>query len=233
MNAVAGQSEPPVEIETGPAPGVSIIWLHGLGADGHDFESLVPELRLPAQPAVRFVFPHAPFRPVTLNAGYVMRAWYDISIGEQGFAQDGRHIAESVSAVTGFIERETARGIPTARIVLGGFSQGGVIALTTGLRHPQPLAGIAALSAPIIGAEGLAEQVHPVNATTPIFLAHGRQDPLVPFALGQRVRQALLARGLPVEWHEYPMPHSVCLEEVRDMSAWLSRVLAVPQPTTR
>ena len=224
--------EPPVEIETGPVPAASIVWMHGLGADGHDFEGLVPELRLPAHFAVRFVFPHAPFRPVTLNAGYVMRAWYDISMGEQGLVQNTDHIGESEKTVTELIRRENARGIPASRIVLGGFSQGGVIALTAGLCHPEPLAGILALSAPLAGAAGLAERVHPANATTPIFLAHGRQDPLVPFALGQRVHRTLLARGLPVEWHEYPMPHSVCLEELRDMSAWLSRVLAVPQPAS-
>lgn len=233
MNAAAGRTEPPVEIETGPAPVASIIWLHGLGADGHDFEGLVPELRLPAHLAVRFVFPHAPFRPVTLNAGTVMRAWYDISMGEHGLAQNARHIEDSAETVAELIQHENARGIPTSRIVLGGFSQGGVIALTAGLRYPQPLAGILALSAPLVGAEGLADQVHPANATTPIFLAHGRQDPLVPISLGQRVYQTLRARDLPVEWHEYPMPHSVCLEEVRDMSAWLSRILAAPQPATR
>lgn len=230
MSATAGRPEPPVEIETGSAPSASIIWMHGLGADGHDFEGLVPELRLPADLAVRFVFPHAPFRPVTLNAGYVMRAWYDIGMGEQGLAQDTSHIAESQKTVTGLIQRENARGIPAKRIVLAGFSQGGVLALTAGLRHPEPLAGILALSAPLAGAEGLAGQVHPANAATPIFLAHGRQDPLVPFALGQRVRQVLRDRGLAVEWHEYEMPHSVCLEEVHDIAAWLSRVLAAPRP---
>lgn len=233
MNASAGRTEPPVEIETGPAPVASIIWLHGLGADGHDFEGLVPELRLPAQLAVRFVFPHAPYRPVTLNAGTVMRAWYDISMGERGLAQDGRHIEESAKTVAELVQRENARGIPASRIVLAGFSQGGVVALTAGLRYPEPLAGILALSAPLAGVEGLVAQVHPANAMTPIFLAHGQQDPLVPFKLGQHVYQTLLARGLPVEWHEYPMPHSVCLEEVRDISAWLRRVLAVAQPATR
>ncbi len=233
MSAAAGQTEPPVEIETGAAPLASIIWLHGLGADGHDFEGLVPELRLPAHLAVRFVFPHAPFRPVTLNAGTVMRAWYDIRMGEHGLAQDGRHIEDSAKIVAELIQRENARGIPASRIVLGGFSQGGVIALTAGLRYPQPLAGILALSAPLAGVEDLAAQVHPANAMTPIFLAHGQQDPLVPFKLGQRVCQTLLARGLPVEWHEYPMPHSVCLEEVRDISAWLSQILTAPQPAMR
>lgn len=233
MNTTAARTEPPVEIETAAAPAASIIWLHGLGADGHDFEGLVPELRLPADLAVRFVFPHAPHRPVTLNAGTVMRAWYDIGMDGQRLAQNTRHIAESAATVAELIEREKARGIPASRTVLAGFSQGGVIALTAGLRYPLPLAGILALSAPLVDAEGLARQVHPANATTPIFLAHGRHDPLVPFALAQRVHQTLLVRGLPVEWHEYPMPHSLCLEEVRDMSAWLGRVLAVPRPADR
>lgn len=203
--------------------------MHGLGADGHDFEGLVPELGLPAELAVRFVFPHAPYRPVTLNAGYVMRAWYDIAMGKQGLAQDVSHIEESEKTVAGLIRRENTRGIRANRIVLAGFSQGGVIALTAGLRHPEPLAGILALSAPLAGVEGLAGQVHPANVATPIFLAHGRQDPLVPFALGERVRQVLRDRGLPVEWHEYQMAHSVCLEEVHDMAVWLGRVLAEPQ----
>jgi phospholipase/carboxylesterase len=159
-----------------------------------------------------------------------MRAWYDFCIGEQGLAQDASHIEESRMTVTELIQRENARGIPAKHIVLAGFSQGGVIALTAGLRHPEPLAGILALSAPLAGAESLAGQVHPANVATPIFLAHGRQDPLVPFVRGQRVRQVLRDRGLAVEWHEYQMPHSVCLEEVHDIAAWLGRVLAAPRP---
>lgn len=230
MSTAPGRPEPPVEIETGSAPSASIIWMHGLGADGHDFEGLVPELRLPRDLAVRFVFPHAPFRPVTFNAGYVMRAWYDFGMSEQRLAQEASHIEESRKTVTELIQRENTRGIPAQHIVLAGFSQGGVIALTAGLRHPEPLAGILALSAPLAGAEALAGQIHPANAATPVFLAHGRQDPLVPFALGERVRQVLRDRGLAVEWHEYQMPHSVCLEEVRDIAAWLGRVLAAPRP---
>jgi phospholipase/carboxylesterase len=233
LSTTTGRPEPPVEIETGSTPSASIIWMHGLGADGHDFEGLVPELCLPADLAVRFVFPHAPYRAVTLNAGYVMRAWYDIATGKQGLTQDATHIAESEKTVTGLIQRENARGIRTDRIVLAGFSQGAVIALTAGLRHPEPLAGILALSAPLADPEGLAGEVPPANVAIPIFLAHGRQDPLVPFALGQRVHQILRDRGLAVEWHEYQMPHSVCFEEVRDMAAWLGRVLTLPGPVTR
>ncbi len=228
MTAATDRPQAPVELETGPDPSATVIWLHGLGADGHDFEALVPELGLPDRPALRFVFPHAPYRPVTLNRGYVMRAWYDIAMGAQGLTQDAAHIAESAATITALIAHEERRGIPARRIVLAGFSQGGVVALSTGLRHPQTLAGILALSVPLVTPEALAGAVHPANRTTPVFLAHGRYDPLVPFARGEHVHRVLAGAGLPVEWHAYPMEHSVCREEVRDIAAWLARVLPAP-----
>ncbi|MBI3574778.1 MAG: dienelactone hydrolase family protein [Gammaproteobacteria bacterium] len=216
--------DPPVEVETGKHPTASIIWLHGLGADGHDFEPIMPELRLPF--AARFVFPHAPYRPVTINDGHVMRAWYDMGMVENRLVQNPEHIRESIGVLNGYAEREIARGIAPGRIVFAGFSQGGVIALKAGLRYPQRLAGIMALSALVSDADALANQAHPANTGTPIFLAHGALDRLIPFDLARTAQEQLVARGLNLEWHSYPMDHTVSREEIGDIRAWLTRVLA-------
>ena len=212
-----------VEIETAPAPRAAVVWLHGLGADGHDFEPIVPELRLPF--AVRFVFPHAPMRAVTINNGAVMRAWYDV----RGIGGERREDADGVRAsqahVEALIAREKARGITADRLVLAGFSQGGAMALHTGLRHPERLAGILALSCFLPLADILKTEAAPANRDVPIFIAHGIHDPLIPLARAQQARDILTELGWRVEWHEYPMPHSVCMEEVADVAAWLTRVL--------
>ena len=218
-------SDPPVEVETGPQPTASIIWLHGLGADGHDFEAVIPELRLPVEPALRFVFPHAPYRPVTINGGYVMRAWYDIAMGEDGFEQNADHIRESAKILQGLVENETRRGIAADRIVLAGFSQGGAVALHAGLRYPAPLAGIMALSAPVPFAGELMTGVHPANATVPVFMAHGTDDQMIPFDSARRAHELMQARGLHPEWHAYEMGHTLVPEEIRDIARWLGRIV--------
>jgi phospholipase/carboxylesterase len=213
-----------IEVETGARPDAAVIWMHGLGADGHDFEPVVPELRLPPGLRVRFVFPHAPIRPVTINAGMRMRAWYDIfQLG--GGAEDEAGIRASQAEVEKLIERETQRGVRPGRIVLAGFSQGGAMALHTGLRHPEPLAGIVALSTWLPLAARLPAERHAANAAAPIFMAHGTEDPMVPLALAQASRAALERLGYAVEWHQYPMPHSVCGEEIADIAAFLVRIL--------
>lgn len=222
MTGVSG--EPPIEIETASDPAAAVIWLHGLGADGHDFAGIVPELGLAAP--VRFVFPHAPFRPVTINNGYVMRAWYDVGFGPQGFAQDAGQLAESVALVHALVAREQGRGIPPGRVVLAGFSQGGTVALHAALRHPARLAGAIALSAPAPFIEELLEHAEAANRSLPILLAHGRRDPLVPFATGERARAALAARGYAVEWHPYEIEHTVSHAEIEDVRRFLNRVLA-------
>jgi len=212
-----------VEIETAPAPSASILWLHGLGADGHDFAPIVPELRLPF--AVRFVFPHAPMRTVTVNNGAVMRAWYDV----RGIGGERREDAEGVRAsqaqVEALIAREESRGIPARRLVLAGFSQGGAMALYTGLRHPERLAGILALSCFLPLADTLEADAALANRDVPIFFALGIHDPLIPLARARSAHDTLVELGWRVEWHEYAMPHSVCMEEVNDVSAWLTNVL--------
>ena len=214
---------PTVEMETGPSPQAAIIWLHGLGADGHDFEPIVPELGLPASLPVRFVFPHAPLMPVTINGGAVMRAWYDV-------AGDGRQdeggIRASQARVEALLAREKARGIRATSIVLAGFSQGGAVALQTGLRHPERLAGILALSTYLPLADRLAAEASPANRAVPILMCHGAQDPVIPLSAATRSRDALRALGYAVEWKEYPMPHAVCPEEIADIGGWLRRVLA-------
>jgi phospholipase/carboxylesterase len=215
----------PVEVEPRAPADAAVILLHGLGADGHDFESLVPELRLPASPSVRFVFPHAPIRPVTINGGYRMRAWYDIAGLDRRAPQDERGIRESAASLRALVAREHERGIPSDRIVLAGFSQGGAIALFTGLREPERLAGILALSTYLPLGERLAEEAHPANAAVPIFMAHGTLDPMIPLALAEGSRDLLAAGGHDVEFRTYPMPHSVSAEEVADVRAWLRRVL--------
>jgi len=214
---------PCVEVETGPAPVASVVWLHGLGADGHDFEPLVPELS-PGFP-VRFVLPHAPVRPVTLNGGLPMRAWFDVVRIGTGAPQDLAGIRAADAAVAALIAREVARGVPERRIVLAGFSQGGAIALHAGLRHPRRLAGLVALSTFLPEREALADEASEAMRDAPILLAHGEQDPIVPFALGEQTRDALRAAGHRTEWSSYAMPHAVCAAEVAAIAAFLARVL--------
>lgn len=222
------RDDAPLEIETAPNPSAAVIWLHGLGADGYDFVPVVSELGLPRTPGVRFIFPHAPYRPVTLNGGYLMRAWYDLAPGEHGgFLQNAAHIRESEEQIRALIGRESQRGIPPAHLVLAGFSQGGLVALTTGLHHPQRLAGLLILSAPITEPEVLAAEAHPANVDIPIFLAHGTEDPLVPFSLAQRAFRVLLGRGFKVGWHTYCIGHTVSTEEIRDIAKWLRATLAL------
>jgi phospholipase/carboxylesterase len=205
-----------------------VIWLHGLGADGNDFAPIVPELRLAGAPAVRFVFPHAPMMPVTINNGYVMRAWYDVSFGDlEGKTRqaDETGVRASQAEIVKLIARETARGIAAEKIVVAGFSQGGAIALQTALRFPAKLAGIMALSTYLPLAHTLAAEAAAANRSIPVFFAHGTLDPVIPLAMATASRAALLAAGYAVEWHDYPMQHSVCVEEIADVSAWLSKVL--------
>lgn len=215
-----------VTVETGPDPSFTIIWMHGLGADGHDFEPLVPELQDPALPTLRFVFPHAPVRAVTLNNGYAMRAWYDLLAIDRRAAEDAAGIRESAAGITALIERENARGIAAARIALAGFSQGGAMALHTAIRHPEKLAGIIALSCYLPVAAQLEAERMAANQSTPIFMAHGTQDPVVPCALGEESRRLLADAGYAVEWHAYPMPHSLCEPEVGDIRAFLRKIVA-------
>jgi phospholipase/carboxylesterase len=214
-----------VEIETGPKPTGAVIWLHGLGADGHDFEPIVPELLSPGERALRFVFPHAPIRPVTLNGGFAMRAWYDIVSLDRRGPEDERGVRESQAAIEALIGRENQRGVPSEHIVLAGFSQGGALALYTGLRHRERLAGIMGLSCYLVLGERLAAERTPANQPTPIFLAHGAEDPVLAPVLGEQARRLLVENGYTVEWHTYSMPHSVCPQEITDIAAWLRRVL--------
>ncbi len=214
-----------LEIETAPAPRAAVIWLHGLGADGHDFVDIVPLLGLRDTP-VRFVFPHAPMRPVTINRGMVMRAWYDVRDDVGVRREDTAGVRESQASIEALIARETARGVAAERLVLAGFSQGGAMALHTGLRHPARLAGILALSCFLPLAEHVAAEASAANRNTPIFMAHGTGDPLIPLARAAAARETLTALGYHVQWREYPMPHAVCDAEVRDVADWLGRVLA-------
>jgi phospholipase/carboxylesterase len=213
-----------VVVETGPNPSFTILWLHGLGADGHDFEPLVPELLERGMPAMRFIFPHAPVRPVTLNNGYRMRAWYDIVGIDRRSAEDFAGMQATAASVKRLIASENEAGIPTERMVIAGFSQGGAMALHIATRSPERFAGVIALSCYLPLAKELAGARQPANDTTPIFMAHGTHDPVVPLALGSESRQLLQSAGYPVEWHEYPMPHSVCEQEVADMRAFLARL---------
>ena len=215
-----------IEIETGPNPEVAVIWLHGLGADGSDFVPIVRELDLSGCPAIRFVFPHAPTMPVTINYGYVMRAWYDILGTDLTYREDEAGLRKSQVLVEELIAREKARGIPANRIVLAGFSQGCAMTLQTGLRHPEKLAGLLGLSGYLPIHMTVEAERHGANHETPIFLAHGRSDPIVPIERAEHSRDILKAFGYEVEWHEYPMPHSVCEQEIADIGAWLKRVLA-------
>jgi phospholipase/carboxylesterase len=211
-----------VERVTAPDPTWSIVWLHGLGADGHDFMPIVPELLRARWPALRFVFPHAPVRPVTLNGGMRMRAWYDIRDLDLQSRADESGVRESMAQVEALIAREGERGVPPSRVVLAGFSQGGAIALATALRREAPLAGVLALSTYLpLGASSAAEATV-AGKRTPVFMAHGTQDPVVRPEWGAASRDALVALGVPVQWHTYPMPHSVCAEEVADIATWLT-----------
>ncbi|PYM92584.1 MAG: carboxylesterase [Candidatus Rokuibacteriota bacterium] len=214
-----------IELETAPAPRASVVWMHGLGADGHDFVDIVPELELPAEPGVRFVFPHAPMRPVTINGGHVMRAWYDIRDDHGQRREDPDGVRASQKSIEALIEREKARGVPASTIVLAGFSQGGAMALHTGLRHAERLAGIMALSCSLPLADPLAAEAAPANRATPIFMAHGTGDEMIAPARALRTRTVLAGLGYRVAWHEYAMGHSVCREEIRDISTWLGSVL--------
>ena len=215
-----------VEQETGPAPAWTVLWLHGLGADGHDFAPIVPELVRPHWPALRFVFPHAPVRPVTINGGMRMRAWYDIVGMDFANRADAAGIEESVQQVEALIAREVERGTPASRIVLAGFSQGGAIALATGLRRQVPLAGLVALSTYLPGGLAVAAQRHPNAVAQPVFFAHGDGDPVIAVQHGQASAQALEQVGFDVAWHRYPMAHQVCAQEIGDLGHWLERRLA-------
>ena len=218
-----------IEIETGTNPTATIIWMHGLGADGNDFAPVVPELGLGGLPATRFIFPHAPMMPVTINNGYVMRAWYDVIPGDlegQSRKTDEKGLRASQAAIDKLIAHENRRGMKTRKIVLAGFSQGGVMALQTGLRCHERIAGIMALSAYLPLAERLPAEASTANKDVPIFFAHGTYDPLIPIAVATASRDKLIELGYRVEWHEYAMQHSVCAEEIQDIGVWLNRVLA-------
>jgi phospholipase/carboxylesterase len=211
-----------VEAGSGQADAV-VVWLHGLGADGYDFYPIVGELGLPDDLAVRFVFPHAPRRPVTLNAGMVMRAWYDVAdLTLAGRSHDAEGIEQSAAAVAALLEREEQRGVTSSRIVLAGFSQGGAMATFAGLRYPRRLAGLCALSCYALLPERFEAERHPANHDAPVFLAHGSDDPVVPPAGGRDLRQRLESAGHPVEWHEYPVPHGVHPQEIADVGRWLA-----------
>ena len=210
-----------VEQSTRPRVAWSVLWLHGLGADGHDFAPIVPELLRPDWPGIRFVFPHAPVRPVTINGGVPMRAWYDIRNLSADDRADEAGVRESMAEVDALIARERDRGVPPERLLLVGFSQGGAMALAGGLRRAAPVAGIAALSAYLPLNSSTAAEMTPGGKATPVFMAHGTQDPVVAPAWGSRSRDALQALGVQVEWRTYPMPHSVHPQEVRDLGDWM------------
>lgn len=214
-----------IQIETGPNPTASVIWLHGLGASGDDFVPIVRELDLAGMQDIRFVFPHAPTMPVTINNGYVMRAWYDIIGADLSRREDEKGLRASQAMVEQLIAQEKARGIPAERIVLAGFSQGCAMTIQTGLRHPEKLAGLLCLSGYVPLHTTIAEERHASNQATPIFMAHGRGDQVIPIIRAEQSRDLLRSLGYEVEWHEYMMPHSVCQEEVDDISAWFRRVL--------
>jgi phospholipase/carboxylesterase len=215
-----------IELNPGAEPRATVIVLHGLGADGTDFLPMADELELDAVGPVRYVFPRAPVRPVTVNGGHVMRAWYDILGTDLARREDEAGLRDAFAQVQQLIEREGARGVPSRRIVLAGFSQGCAVTLGGGLRHGQRLAGLAGLSGYVPLADTLAAERSDANRDTPVFLAHGRQDGVVAFARGSAGRDLLQAQGQPVEWHDYPMEHSVCIEEVQALQQWLLRVLA-------
>ena len=215
-----------IEIETAPNPQVAVIWLHGLGADGNDFVPLVNELDLSGLPGIRFVFPHAKTMPVTINGGYVMRAWYDITGAELTRREDEGGLRSSQRDVEALIAREKARGIPASRIILAGFSQGCAMTLQTGMRHPEKLAGMLCLSGYLPLATSVGEERSAESLATPIFMAHGTHDNVVPFIRAQQSKDVLESLGYQVEWHQCTMQHTLCLEEVQDISAWLRKVIS-------
>ena len=222
------QSETPASVVLEPTANATacVIWLHGLGADGHDFVPIVPELELPASLAVRFVFPHAPIRPVTINNGMRMRAWYDILALSGAARQDEGGIRDSAATLDDFIARERERGIAARGIVIAGFSQGGAIALHGALRYPERLGGIMALSTYLPMDERLAEEAAAANRDVPILMCHGTADPVLPVQMGEQSRDRLVAAGYPVEWKAYPMQHQVSLAEIADIAAWLGQRLS-------
>lgn len=214
-----------IQIETNDNPDIAIIWMHGLGADGNDFVPIVRELDLTGLPGIRFIFPHAKTMPVTINNGYVMRSWYDITGLELDKREDENGLRASQQDVEAFIAREKARGIPASRIVLAGFSQGCAMTLQTGLRHPERLAGLLCLSGYVPLSAKVATERTEASKSTPIFMAHGRYDNVVPFNRAEASRDLLVSLGYQLEWHEYAMQHTLCLEEVQHISAWLQKVL--------
>ena len=216
---------PCVEVETADSPDAAIIWLHGLGADGHDFEGVIPELRLPQGTAWRFIFPHAPSIPVTVNNGYVMPAWYDILEMDLDRRVDTAQLRDSADAVGKLLERELERGVAAERIIIAGFSQGGAVAYELALSYPQRLAGLMALSSYFATADSIA--LSEANRDLPVFIAHGRFDPVVPEMLGRRSYDHLQSLNYPCEFRDYPMEHSVNLEEIQDISAWLQGCLSI------
>jgi len=214
---------PHIVLDRGPAPKHSIIWLHGLGADGEDFVGVAEQINLPV--AMRYIFPHAPKHPVTINGGFVMRSWYDIADVDIAAKQDAAGIHASQAEIEKFIAQEKARGIAAENIFLAGFSQGGAIALHTGLRHPARLGGILALSTYLPLADTLSQEVSLSAKKTPILFAHGRHDPVVPYALGKLSADKLQQHGFKIDWYEYAMPHSVCEEEISEIERWLTQKL--------
>ncbi len=216
---------PSLTKETGPEPSHAVIWLHGLGADGHDFEPIVPELVAPGWPALRFIFPHAPMRPVTINNGVTMRAWYDIRALSLDERADAAGIEESVAQVHDLIAAQNQAGIDSSRIIVAGFSQGGVVALHAGLRHGQPLAGIVGLSCYLPLAAELEQVRSPAQAQTPLLLMHGSQDPVVAPALGEHARATLEQWGHVPQWHSYPMQHQVCMPQIAQLQHWFGERL--------
>jgi len=215
-----------LEIETAPNPDAAVVWMHGLGADGHDFEPIVPELRLPATTRIRFVFPHAPLRPVTINQGHVMRAWYDVRALAGVRREDEAGVRQSARQIEALLARERQRGIAPRRIVIAGFSQGAAMALHVGLRYADRLAGLLALSCYLPLANTLPTEASPANRDVPIFWAHGLHDPMIPQAMAEQGRAQLAELGYQIDWHQYPIPHSVSAEEIADVARWLERVLA-------
>ena len=217
---------PAIEIETAPDPNAAVIWLHGLGDDGRGWSEIVPALNVPSTLSVRFIFPHAPVTPVTINNGYPMRAWYDIRKNDFNERADIAGVKQSQTQVEALIARETTRGVTAQRTVLAGFSQGGAIALYAGLRYAERLAGIVALSTYVIAPSALPSEASVANRDVPIFMAHGTQDPVVQFRWGEASRQLLVAAGYNVEWRTYPMPHSAVPEEIDAVAKFLTKVLA-------
>lgn len=218
---------PAIELETGQNPTHTVLWMHGLGADGKDFVPIVDELALPSTSRIRFVFPHAPMRPVSINRGMVMRAWYDYDVADAyaGLHENMASLRDSQRAIEALIARESGRGVGPEHVVLAGFSQGGALALQSGLRYPQKLAGIMALSCHVPALHTLAAEAHYANFSTPIFMAHGESDNVIPMTFAAESKRQLRESGYHVEWHEYRMAHSVCREEIADIRHWLQQVL--------